>query len=228
MRSVPIRDLIGGEATNGLERDEEAVAALRAIISSTEAKAIGGVRISVTTPWPSFSKALADRLISAVNRFNLETRKSQAAAERAFVEQRTAEAERDLRAAEDRLASFLQRNRQFGSPELSFERDRLQREVTLRQQVYTSLVQSREEAKIREVRDLPVITVIESPKLPVTGEARKTVTRALVGGVVGALFGALFALMLHASSRAREATGEAAEFFALLRQATPHFLRRTR
>lgn len=227
-RAMMVRDVLGVKATDPAERDEAVTAALRGIVSATEVKPIGAVRVAVTSPWPSFSRDLAERLVAALNRFNLETRKSQAAAERSFVERQTAAAERELRTAEDRLASFLQRNRQFASPELSFEQERLQREVTLRQQVYTSLVQSLEEAKIREVRDLPVLTLIEAPTLPVTGEARKTVVKAFLGVVLGAILGVLVALVSHAAGVAKQASGEGAEFFSLLGEATPRFLRRAR
>jgi uncharacterized protein involved in exopolysaccharide biosynthesis len=94
--------------------------------------------------------------------------------------------------------------------------------------VYSSLVQSREEARIREVRDLPVLTVIEPPKLPVTGEARKTVLRTLLGLMVGGLVGGLIALVRHASSNARRATGDEAEFFSLLGELRPRLRRRAR
>jgi uncharacterized protein involved in exopolysaccharide biosynthesis len=186
------------------------------------------VKLSVTTRWPSVSLALAERLVQSVNQFNLETRKSQAAAERRFVEVQVGEAERALREAEDRLQSFLQRNRAIAdSPELGFQRDRLQREVALRQQVYTSLVQSREEARIREVRDTPVITLLEGPRLPMVGEARKSVKKGLAGGIAGAMLGVLIALVVQGAAGARRASStEAREFFQLVQEATPQLLRR--
>jgi uncharacterized protein involved in exopolysaccharide biosynthesis len=53
-----------------------------------------------------------------------------------------------------------------------FEANRLQRRVDLRQQVYSSLAQSYENARIEEVRNTPVTTVITRPEgsaLPVKG-----------------------------------------------------------
>src|SRR5438067_2285669 len=83
--------------------------------------------LSVTTQWPSVSLALAEKLIRGVGTFNVERRRSQAAAERQFVDAQAAESERALRDAENALQSFLQRNREYGgSPQLPFERDRLQ------------------------------------------------------------------------------------------------------
>jgi len=226
MRRVSIVELLGVPAR---ERSAEiGVDALRTVITATELKALGAVKLSVTTRWPSVSFALAERLVKGVNQFNLETRKSQATAERQFVDVQATAAEQDLRAAEDRLQSFLQRNRDIsGSPELAFERDRLQRDVGLRQQVYTSLVQSREEAKIREVRDLPVITIIENPSLPTVGEPRRTALKTVLGALAGGIVGILIAFVAYGMAGARlAASEEAREFFELVEAATPRFLRR--
>jgi tyrosine-protein kinase Etk/Wzc len=204
------------------------VSVLRGVVSAGEVKTLGAVRVDVTTKWPSVSLQLTERLVRGVNQFNQQTRKSQASAERQFVEAQAAEAERALRAAEDRLQEFLQRNREVsGSPQLAFERDRLQREVSLRQQVYTSLLQNREEARIREVRDLPVTTMIEEPKLPVVGEPRRTVMRIVLGGIAGALFAVVAAFVNFGLSIARKQPGDdVREFFALVESATPRYLRR--
>ena len=227
-RRVAVIDLLQVEAPSPAQRRDRTVRALRALVSASEDKKLGAVRLLVLTQWPSVSLALAERLVRGVNRFNLETRKSQAGAERQFVDAQALEAERVLRAAEDRLQSFMQQNRAVaGAPGLAFERDRLQREVMLRQQVYTSLLQNREEARMREVRDTPVLTVLEEPRLPVTGESRKTVQKAVLGGLVGGVLGTLIAFLAHAVAAARQSpTEDAREFFQLVEEAVPRVLRR--
>lgn len=210
-------------------RLERTVRALRKKLTIEEDKKIGGVKLTVTTRWPSVSFGIANQLVRGVNQFNLESRKTQAGAERRFVEAQAIEAERILRDAENRLQLFLQRNRGglAGSPELQLERDRLQREVTLRQQRFTSLTESQEEAKILEVRNTPVITVIEQPKLPVLAEPRNSVTKGLLGAVAGAVLGVIIAFLSQRVAGARTASSqEATEFFELVNEATPRFLRR--
>jgi uncharacterized protein involved in exopolysaccharide biosynthesis len=220
-------DLLHVDAATPEQRADRAVRAVGEIVKSREVRTLGAVEITVTTRWPSVSLALAERLVRGVNQFNVETRKSQAAAERQFVEAQAVEAERALREAEDRLQGFLQRNREVSSPQLAFEHDRLQRQVALRQQTYTSLVQNREEARIREVRDTPVITVLEAPRLPVMSEPRRSVLRGFLGGVVGVMLGALIAFLAQAVSLAqRHRGGDAQEFFNLVEEVTPRFLRR--
>jgi uncharacterized protein involved in exopolysaccharide biosynthesis len=227
-RRAAVLDLLKASGSTHAKRVERAIRKLSQIVSATEIRQLGAVRVSVTTGWPSVSFALAQRLVREVNQFNLETRKSQATAERQFAEARTAEAEIALRSAEDRLQFFLQNNRSIaGSQELSFEADRLRREVNLRQQVYTSLVQNREEAKLREVRDTPVITVLEEPRLPIVSESRKSLQKALFGGVLGVIVGVIIAVLDRGLEAAREANSdEARDLVQLIDAATPRFLKR--
>jgi capsule polysaccharide export protein KpsE/RkpR len=224
---VALMDLLGIGAAAPARRVYLAVRALRQMVKASEDKKLGAVRLSVTTEWPSVSLALTERLVSGVNQFNLETRKSQAAAELQFVEVQAGEAEHALREAEDRLQLFLQRNRAItGSPELAFQHDRLQRDVALRQQVYTSLVESQEEARIRLVRDTPVITVLEEPQLPVEREPRNSVLKSIAGGVSGGILGVVVAFVVQALTGVRrEPNEEAREFFDLVQEATPRLLR---
>jgi hypothetical protein len=226
-RRVAIADLLEIREPNEALRVDETVQALMGMIHAAEVRTLGAVQLEVITPWPSVSLALAQKLVSGINRFNVVTRKSQATAERQFVETQAADAERALLAAEDRLRGFLERNRVISSPDLVLERDRLQRNVQLRQQLYTSLLQSREETRIREVRDTPVITVIEEPRLPTLGEPRRSIQKGILGGIAGAFLGLFLALVAHIATRARrEGSEEAQEFFTLVEQATPGFLRK--
>lgn len=226
-RRVALLDLLEIDASSRALRADRGVESVRGLVKSEEVKPLGAVNVSVTTRWPSVSLQLAEKLVSGVNKFNTQTRQSQAAAERQFVEVQAGEADGALRAAEDRLQSFLERNRVFGSPDLAFERDRLQREVALRQQLYTSLMQSREEARIREVRNTPVITVLEKPSLPVLGEPRKSVQKAALGVVAGGMLGVALAFLFHGIAGARRAPNEEAqEFFRLVDEATPRFITR--
>lgn len=227
-RRIALVDLLKVKAITPAKRVDLAVKTLRRIINVSEDKRLGAVRLSVSTKWPSVSLALAEKLVRSVNQFNLEKRQSQAMAERLFVEAQAKEAEHALRESEDQLQLFLQRNRSItGSPDLEFQRDRLRRELALRQQVYTSLVQNREDARIREVRDTPVITVLESPRLPVMGEARKSIQKALLGGLGGGMFGVLIAFIVRVVASARkESSEEAQQFFQLVEEAKPRFLRR--
>lgn len=183
----------------------KAVRELRELSSVSANPETGVIELSISTHSPDLSQQVADRMVDLVSEFNLERRKTQAAAERDFVEEQLDEARADLRAAEDSLERFLEQNRQYeNSPALRFERQRLQRRVDLRQQVFNSLAQSYQQSRIDEVRNTPVITVVEPPQRPArpdpSGLPLKVVLGLLVGGGV-AVFWAFGKEMLASSRR---------------------------
>ena len=191
-------------------REEKGVQMLTGMVNASIVRTAGVVQFTVSSRWPSVSLAIATALMKGVNDFNQRARRSQAMAEREFVEGRLAVGSSDLRAAENRMQSFLTTNRQFASsPELLFEQQRLQRELTLRQGVFTSLTQAYEDARIREVRDTPAITVFEPPAVPSTpaprGRSRLAIFGLLVGGFIGAL------LVVTSALTARRQQGENVE-----------------
>lgn len=170
----------------------EAVERFRDDLSVSTRSETGLVRFSVQMPAPDLSQQVARRLVELVNEFNLQTRQTRASEERRFLEERLESAREDLLAAEDSLERFLENNRGYeSSPTLRFAQQRLQRRVQLEQQVYTSLAQSYEEAKISEVRNTPVITVVEPPERPAKPDRRNLLMKAVFGGFLG-LFGGLF------------------------------------
>jgi uncharacterized protein involved in exopolysaccharide biosynthesis len=119
-----------------------------------------------------------------LNDYNLQSLQSQAAAERRFTEARLDEARAALRGAEDALERFLEENRQYTSPPLALERERIQRDVMLQQQIVMGLAQHYEDARIREVRNTPVITIVEEPALPVFPDPRGTLRLLILSGVL--------------------------------------------
>lgn len=204
--SVLLKDLLEIEEDTEPLRDREAIEWLRdEAVSVSTGRETGTVTVSVTTEWPDLSKAIADELLAEVAIFNLNTRQSQAAAERAFIEERVREAEKELDVAEDSLRIFLQSNRQFqDSPLLVFRQQALQREVTLRSSVLTTLVQSFEQARISEVRDTPVLTVLQDPFLPPGPDPRRLVLSAALGIVLGGMMGIVLAFVVEAFGRPSE------------------------
>jgi len=131
------------------------------------------------------------------------------------------------RAAENEPQRFLQNNRQFqSSPELVFQHDRLQRRVAMRQQVYTSLVQSYEQARIDEVRNTPVITVVEEAEEPVRPDSRRLPLKAALGVVLGGMFGTFVAFGREYVRRQREEDAEELREFSVVWEETKDDVRR--
>lgn len=193
LRGTLVKLLRGRGDTPPARRDDASGKLLKSIDIKV-GRETGTVDLEVTTPWAELSRQVGARMIELVSDFNLHRRQTKAGAERRFVEGRVTEAQDSLRAAEARLQGFLQRNREYrNSPQLQFEFDRLQRDVNMQQQVYTSLAQSYEAARIDEVRNTPVITLMEAPDLPAKPNPRLALLKGMLGGLVGMALGAFFA-----------------------------------
>lgn len=226
---VTIVELFNLQGDNEAVKADAAANILRGMVTPIEVKSIGGVRVKATSPSPEMALTIANRVVAGVNEFNLKTRKSQAAEELRFTQAQAVEAERLLRDAENRLQSFLQANRVIQSPQLTFERERLQREVMLRQELHMSYQKAREEARVRQVRETPVITVFETPRLPLYPEPRNLALKAVLGAIVGGTLAVLLAFAAHLFTRARDdSADDARQFFELLDSSKPKFMRRTR
>lgn len=184
LRGISLLDMARVRGRTEEIRREKGVKWLRKrVVRVNTSRQTGVVSVTATTKWSEVSKTIVDSVFASLNRFNLQSRQSQARSERAFVEERIADAEGRLREAENELRLFLEQNRVIASsPALTFERERIAREVNLRQQVYTSLVQALEQARIAEVRNTPLITVVERPDAPARPDERGWILR-LVGGL---------------------------------------------
>lgn len=211
--STTLADWFAVEDTVPALRRDAALRALAERVSASVDTKTGTVRVAAETGSAYLSHQLATRIIELVNAFNLERRQTQARQERRFTEQRLAEVRASTLQAERRLQAFLQRNRVYAnSPALQFEQERLARDYAQAQALVTTLSEAYEKARIEEVRDSPVITVIEPSEPPVREDARGTVAKAIIGAFFGALLGMAIALgraSLAAASRGdRERYGE--------------------
>jgi uncharacterized protein involved in exopolysaccharide biosynthesis len=203
---VSFYDLYNIPAGSIEKRDEDAIGVLVNIVSVGVTKPTGIIDVRVATPWPSVSFEIVKALLRNVDDFNRRTRQSQASAERRFLASRLDSSRQTLTAAENRLVQFNASNRSFiGASELTVERDRLQRQVQMQQAVFTSLTQAYEDARIREVRDTPVITIVDAPVMPVYGLPRGRVRRGILGIMAGFIAGLLWVLVRQVIDARREA-----------------------
>ncbi|HKC46008.1 MAG TPA: GNVR domain-containing protein [Gemmatimonadales bacterium] len=143
------------------------------------------VRVSIEARTPELAQALAESTLAELNEANIELRRARAAAEHDFTADRSAEARRGLDSAELALAAFYQRNRITSSPELQMEESRLKRSVDMAQQIYVQLRMQAEQAGLQEVRNTPVVSVIDPPTLPV----RRSWPNRRLGVVLGLAVG---------------------------------------
>ncbi|MEP6573561.1 MAG: Wzz/FepE/Etk N-terminal domain-containing protein [Gemmatimonadota bacterium] len=217
--TMRVQDVLRTRGPTPPLRREATIKRLGELISASNDVKTGIVSVSTRTHSPGASAAINRRLLDLLNAFNLSTRQSQASAERKFTERRLAEVKQELETSEDDLRRFNQRNREYrNSPDLSLEQDRLNREVNFRQQVFATLAQAFEQAKIEEVRDTPVITILQQPEPPVRPDSRQLVLKVLFATFGGAFVGLLIAMLQETLKQSRVTGGGDLEEFDRLRR----------
>lgn len=193
---------VGGEdLPDSLERARKVLAA-RMVVRVE--RLTGIVRLSVDERSPWLAAAVANAIVRYVDQFNAENRQSHARERRRFVETRLAEAERALRQSEEDLRRFYERNRSWQqSPQLAVEEDRLGRQVQIRQEVYLTLNREYETARIQEVNDTPVITVIDAAVPSRKPSKPKRNVPVALAIVLGGLLGVAGAFVVEYAERIR-------------------------
>ena len=147
---------------------------------------------AIRTNNPELSESIAVNALALLNEYDIRRKRTQAKAEREFVEQMLRAERATLTADENALTSFYTRNRQLlrgvgGSPVLAAEEARLQRRVQFSQQVYLALAQSLTRAELEESRNTPVIAVLQRPEGFVERRPKGTLRLMIVLAVIGAM-----------------------------------------
>lgn len=125
------------------------------------------VWFSFDAPYPELSSQIANRLIALVSAFNRETRVTRAKSKREFIERRLDSARASLNQSEERLRFFYEQNRGLiVAPSLKFDEARLKREQDLNSDIFLTLQGQLETARIDEINDAALITVIDTAVVP--------------------------------------------------------------
>jgi uncharacterized protein involved in exopolysaccharide biosynthesis len=203
----------GMRAARAAKRRDLAIRKLARSISASVAPKTGVLRIRVVTSDPDLSFQLITAVLDQLNKFNLETRQSRAGAERRFTQERLAQARVALDSAEDRLQRFVVTNRDVKSSSLpELEQQRLSRDVALKQQIFSQLSLSFEQARIEEVRDTPLLSVTEPPQIPFEADSSHLIRNGIAALLLGAFGGILLALLAGTFDLTDDRTNERDDF----------------
>ncbi len=196
--SAPLLDLLLVRGPNAERRMETGAKLLNARLALDVDPRTSIVRIAVELPGPHLAQAVTSRFLELLNEFNLRRRQSQARERRRFTEQRLQLADSSLRAAEDRIRAFYETNRLWqNSPSLTFEEARLRRELSLRQELQLLLSRELETARLEEVNDTPVLTVVDRADVPQRRSRPRRKVIVVAAGILGAIAGSALALALQ-------------------------------
>ncbi|HVF39504.1 MAG TPA: hypothetical protein VM939_06340 [Gemmatimonadaceae bacterium] len=152
------------------------------------------VWFSVDAQWPELSAQIANKLIELVSSFNRETRVSRAKSKRVVLQRRHDSARAALREVEERQRFFYEQNRgMISAPSLRAEEQRMRRDGELAADLYVNLDRQLEIARLDEINDAALITVIDSAVVPRKAQWPRYGAALFSAGMFGLALGLLFA-----------------------------------
>lgn len=162
---------------------------------TTEIQEDGTVTVTTKMPDPYATAQLTELAVAYLTQYVTEYRIEKVLKDLEFTENQYEEAKKRFNAAQEKLALFSDRNTNMVTARAQTELERLQTEYNLASEVYLSLAQQLEQAKIKVQEETPIFKELEPVQIPLSESEpnRKLIILAFIflGGVIG--FGIIFA-----------------------------------
>jgi len=186
-----------GDTSPTVSRDklvQSAVSSLASILNFEQASRTGNSFsiIKVTAFEPVFAKELTEVALYELEELNRYFKKQSVSDKIIFINNRIASVEADLESSEKHLKEFNEKNRQVISPALQLELDRLTRDVDVQKNIYLTLKEQLELAKIEEVEKISVMQVLDRPQIALQSSNKNLLVTVFLAGVLGIGLGILF------------------------------------
>jgi len=150
------------------------------------------ITLRVITTDPDLSSDIANAIVDNMGQYVLNQRTTRASQQRQWIEKRLEEVQLDLRDAEDELKNFREANRRIlDSPELLMQQERYLRDVEKHATIYLELSKQYEMIRVQEIRDMPVVQVLDSASPPAKKSGPGRMRILILGTLLGLLTGVL-------------------------------------
>jgi len=161
----------------------------------------GIITIKVSTFNPELSQNILQTMLDELELYNSQIRRSQAKESARYLERELKVKEEELAASEDVLEDFQKANQNWyntSDPEIITSLARLRRNVEINSQAYLLLREQYELARLNVQKDIPVVSLLDTPTLPSlkSGPRRKMII--LIIGILAAMVSFAFILIREA------------------------------
>lgn len=148
----------------------EIIENLRERVSVSLNEESGVINLSVTMPDPHAAAQLANKSIGLMREYVINYRTRKAEEDLAFAIEQMEIAKAEFQNAQTRLAEFTDQNVNLATARARTQQQRLQSEYDLTFNVYNSLAQQVEQAKLKVQEQTPVVSVLQPVQVPVEDE----------------------------------------------------------
>ena len=153
--------------------------------------------IKVTSFSPVLSRELAKVVIDELSELNRLYKTQNIVEKTKFIEMRISTVEKDLEKSEEKLKNFQIQNRQISSPNLLLEQEKLITEVDIQKNIYITLKNQLEMAKIELIQKGTALAIVDPPILDIVPVNKNVILTLILNGLFGVTLGVFIAFLLH-------------------------------
>lgn len=163
-------------------------------------------KLEVSSKFPKLSADIAASIVDELDLYNRNQRTTKAKENREFIERRLTVTDDSLKMADYNLKEFGERNKGGfeNSPELQMIFRQLMRNLKKWEEIYYTLVSEYEIAKIQEIRDTPIINVLDEARVPVRKSAPKRAFIVMLSLIIGANVGIVLSFVKESRLKKKE------------------------
>tara|TARA_Y100000741_G_scaffold92303_1_gene68444 strand:- start:20201 stop:21379 length:1179 start_codon:yes stop_codon:yes gene_type:complete len=168
------------------------------LLNVKEDRRTGLIQVSIEMESPNLAAEVANFIGSEIQSYIQKQNTAKAIKEKLFISERLIVVKSELEKLEDDLKEFKERNRGYEvSPELFMIYSQKFREAEAKQQVYVTLQQQLELARISEVKQTPIINILDEARPPVSKSRPNRAIISLLSLLAGFLFGTSISIIKY-------------------------------
>ena len=168
------------------------------LLNVKEDRRTGLIQVNIEMESPNLAAEVANFIGSEIQSYIQKQNTAKAVKEKLFISGRLIVVKGELEKLEEDLKEFKERNRGYEvSPELFMIYSQKFREAEAKQQVYVTLQQQLELARISEVKQTPIINILDEAKPPVSKSRPNRAIISLLSLLAGFLFGASISIIRY-------------------------------
>ena len=168
------------------------------LLNVKEDRRTGLIQVNIEMESPNLAAEVANFIGSEIQSYIQKQNTVKAVKEKLFISGRLIVVKGELEKLEEDLKEFKERNRGYEvSPELFMIYSQKFREAEAKQQVYVTLQQQLELARISEVKQTPIINILDEARPPVNKSRPNRAIISLLSLLAGFLFGASISIIRY-------------------------------
>lgn len=193
-KKEPVEGFANLDPSRLTEEQETIAKAIRGSIVLTVDKKTSVISLTVTAQDPLVAARISEEVIDRLQSYVVRYRTEKSRKDLDYYQGLYDEAKEDYFSAQQRYASYVDRNQGVVLQRVRTEQERLQNEMNLSFQLYNTCAQQLQAAKAKVQQETPVFTIINPPQVPLKRSKPSKVTILAACIFLGAAIAAVWVL----------------------------------